>query len=106
MRHPWPGNVRQLHHVLRTAVALADGAVLTPEHLPSLRSGSNEEAAQVPDNEAAALAPEQAQERQALLEQLESVRWNVSQVAKVQGVSRNTLYRRMHRLHIPLTQSG
>src|SRR5262249_40102932 len=28
MRHPWPGNVRQLHHVLRTAVALADGATL------------------------------------------------------------------------------
>lgn len=23
--HPWPGNIRQLHNVLRTAIALADG---------------------------------------------------------------------------------
>ena len=28
MHHPWPGNVRQLRHVLRSAVALADGATL------------------------------------------------------------------------------
>ncbi|MFG5410215.1 helix-turn-helix domain-containing protein [Piscinibacter sakaiensis] len=27
----------------------------------------------------------------------------MSQVAKELGVSRNTLYRRMHRLHIPVT---
>ena len=37
MQHPWPGNVRQLRHVLRSGVALADGHTLTPEHLPSLR---------------------------------------------------------------------
>jgi transcriptional regulator of acetoin/glycerol metabolism len=99
--------VRQLHHVLRTAVALADGAALRPEHLPSLRDDSTpSNAAGEEDGAAAALAPEQAQERQSLLDVLESARWNVSQVAKGLGVSRNTLYRRMHRLHIPLTQSG
>jgi transcriptional regulator of acetoin/glycerol metabolism len=106
MRHPWPGNVRQLHHVLRTAVALADGAILRPEHLPALHEpGAPLHAACPEEMPAAALAPDQAQERQALLEVLETARWNVSQVAKNLGVSRNTLYRRMHRLHIPLTQS-
>ena len=111
MRHPWPGNVRQLRHVLRSAVALADGAVLTPEHLPSLHTGA---AAPVPPAEAAndntpeivVLAPALAQERQELLLLLEAQRWNVSQVAKDLGVSRNTLYRRMHKLHIPVTQTG
>jgi len=107
MRHPWPGNVRQLHHVLRTAVALADGATLRPEHLPALRDeGAPSPAACDEDGAAAALAPEQAQERQNLIDVLESARWNVSQVAKGLGVSRNTLYRRMHRLHIPLTQTS
>ncbi len=108
MRHPWPGNVRQLRHVLRTAVALADGGTLTPEHLPSMRDASealgfdpNEDTEDTP-----ALAPEQAQERQTLLDLLEAQRWNVSHVAKSLGVSRNTLYRRMHRLHIPVTQSA
>src|SRR5262249_50627645 len=38
--HPWPGNVRQLHHVLRSAVALSDGASLTLEHFPSLHAAS------------------------------------------------------------------
>ncbi|GAP37715.1 sigma-54-dependent Fis family transcriptional regulator [Piscinibacter sakaiensis] len=107
MQHPWPGNVRQLRHVLRSGVALADGQTLTPEHLPLLRAlrphlaqaAEAEEAA----GDAPALAPAQAQERQALLDQLEALRWNVSQVAKELGVSRNTLYRRMHRLHIPVT---
>jgi hypothetical protein len=33
MRYPWPGNLRELRHVLRTAAALADGALITHEHL-------------------------------------------------------------------------
>ncbi|MBL8304220.1 MAG: sigma-54-dependent Fis family transcriptional regulator, partial [Ideonella sp.] len=110
MQHPWPGNVRQLRHVLRSGVALADGHTLTPEHLPSLeragtRAGSAA-ASEPADEPAPALAPAQAQERQALLDQLEAQRWNVSQVAKDLGVSRNTLYRRMHKLHIPVTQTN
>jgi sigma-54 dependent transcriptional regulator, acetoin dehydrogenase operon transcriptional activator AcoR len=119
MRHPWPGNVRQLRHVLRSAVALADGAVMTPEHLPSLvlsapaaggaspASGVHDSAVSVAAPEpVAVLAPALAQERQDLIALLETLRWNVSQVAKDLGVSRNTLYRRMHKLHIPVTQSG
>jgi transcriptional regulator of acetoin/glycerol metabolism len=124
MRHPWPGNLRQMRHVLRSAVALADGATLSVDHLPTLRpagaaalsapapaptaddddTGPQPAAADTQD--AAALAPEQAQERQRLLDLLEGQRWNVSQVAKDLDVSRNTLYRRMHKLHIPVTQSG
>ncbi len=33
VRQPWPGNVRQLRHVLARAVRLHDAAVLRPEHL-------------------------------------------------------------------------
>ncbi|MCI1192558.1 sigma-54-dependent Fis family transcriptional regulator [Calidifontimicrobium sp. SYSU G02091] len=108
MRHPWPGNVRQLRHVLRCAVALADGQTITPEHLPSLRGepgcADRESGAETP--QAPSLDPAQAQERQALLDLLEAQRWNVSHVAKRLGVSRNTLYRRMHRLHIPLAPNN
>ena len=111
MRHPWPGNVRQLRHVLRSAVALADGGVMTPEHLPSLvGSGStapvNDAANDASPEATPLLAPALAQERQELLTLLEAQRWNVSQVAKDLSVSRNTLYRRMHKLHIPVTQTG
>jgi sigma-54 dependent transcriptional regulator, acetoin dehydrogenase operon transcriptional activator AcoR len=108
MRHPWPGNVRQLHHVLRSAVALADGAPLTLDHFPSLAAQATPEPAGPSGGEAAppALSAEHAQERQELLEHLAAHRWNVSHVAKSLGISRNTLYRRMHKLCIPVTQSG
>jgi len=108
MQHPWPGNVRQLRHVLRTSVALANGTALTLEQLPSLRavppaSVSRERASATAVDEPP-LTSEQMHERQALLDLLEKQRWNVSHVAKDLHVSRNTLYRRMHRLRIPLTQ--
>jgi transcriptional regulator of acetoin/glycerol metabolism len=108
---PWPGNVRQLHHVLRSAVALADGAPLAPEHLPSLREGDTlrepPPAEPVPPPaDLSSLSGAQRHERQSLLETLEAQRWNVSHVAKALGISRNTLYRRMHRLCIPVTQNA
>jgi transcriptional regulator of acetoin/glycerol metabolism len=39
-------------------------------------------------------------ERETLLALLEKHRWNVSQVAITLGVTRNTLYRKMKRVHI------
>ncbi len=117
MHYRWPGNVRQLRHVLRSAVAMADGATLAPEHLPALpglllpRVGAGGAAAAADEPDFAddgpppVLDPETAQERQSLLDQLVAARWNVSQVAKDLDVSRNTLYRRLHRLHIPVTHT-
>ena len=108
MGHPWPGNVRQLHHVLRSAVALSDGAILTLEHFPSLGGGTSTAPAAVTrhDEAVSTLSPELLKERQLLREQLEAQRWNVSHVAKSLGISRNTLYRRMHKLCIPVTQTA
>ncbi|MFC1805548.1 sigma-54-dependent transcriptional regulator [Planctomycetota bacterium] len=33
-RQKWPGNVRQLEHVIQRALILADGTTILPEHLP------------------------------------------------------------------------
>ena len=49
------------------------------------------------------LNPIQANERQVLLQMLEQHRWNVSNVAKALDVSRNTLYRKLHKLHIQIS---
>jgi transcriptional regulator of acetoin/glycerol metabolism len=108
MGYPWPGNVRQLHHVLRSAVALTDGGTLTLEHFVSLGDSvaPPRAAATDSDEQVSTLSAEQLKERQSLREQLELHRWNVSLVARSLGISRNTLYRRMHKLHIPVTQSA
>ena len=90
-----------------TAIALSDGAPLTPEHLPSIGGTTAAVAlASSHDEDVSTLSPELLKERQALREQLEAQRWNVSHVAKSLGLSRNTLYRRMHKLRIPVTHCG
>jgi sigma-54 dependent transcriptional regulator, acetoin dehydrogenase operon transcriptional activator AcoR len=118
LQHAWPGNIRQLRHVLRSAAALADGKVIAREHLPSLTADSASGAAPLA---AAAMAqgtgsetaddvplqlklnPIQANERMVLVQMLEQHRWNVSNVAKALDVSRNTLYRKLHKLHIQIS---
>jgi transcriptional regulator of acetoin/glycerol metabolism len=126
MSHRWPGNVRQLRHVLRAAVALADGAAVGLEHLPSLRQAvaaapvAPPAEASTPTLASVSLlasgmvpaepsAPQglnliQSHERQVLLQLLEQHRWNVSNVAKALDVSRNTLYRKLHKLQIAVSQ--
>jgi sigma-54 dependent transcriptional regulator, acetoin dehydrogenase operon transcriptional activator AcoR len=130
MEHGWPGNIRQLGHVLRSAAALADGKTIQREHLSSLAvnlqtsharsSAHGTTAANAFDAEATGapagddtraahaactvkLNPIQANERQVLLQMLEQHRWNVSNVAKALDVSRNTLYRKLHKLHIEIS---
>jgi transcriptional regulator of acetoin/glycerol metabolism len=114
IEHSWPGNVRQLRHVLRTLAALYDGDTVTRESL--LQQLPKELAEQAPESNPAAPAAQiaathpplnsiQATERQALLRLLEDHRWNVSNVAKALSLSRNTLYRKLHRLHIELSSS-
>jgi transcriptional regulator of acetoin/glycerol metabolism len=118
--HSWPGNIRELRHVLRTAAALADGEPIAREHLPSFASvamptppavavpnlapGTDAEVQVAPDAALPVkLNPIQANERKVLLQLLEQHRWNVSNVAKALDVSRNTLYRKLHKLHIEVS---
>lgn len=124
MAYAWPGNLRQLRHVLRSAAALSDGTTITREHLPSLAARSApsavpshaallsvsepaDAASHAAPSDAAPpakqLNPIQASERQVLLQLLEQHRWNVSNVAKALDVSRNTLYRKLHKLHIEIS---
>ncbi|MBZ8139522.1 sigma-54-dependent Fis family transcriptional regulator [Rubrivivax gelatinosus] len=111
--YAWPGNVRQLRHVMRSAWALADGRPITREHLPSLHTAAPPAPPPMVATTAAPAAPAeaptiklnpiQANERQVLLQLLEQHRWNVSNVAKALDVSRNTLYRKLHKLHIEVS---
>lgn len=131
LAYHWPGNIRQLRHVLGTAAALADGMPITRAHLPALAHGQPSSSgpehlplrvdgpilgapAAMPADPSrlghgeappglAKLNPIQANERQLLLQMLEQHRWNVSNVAKALDVSRNTLYRKIHKLQIEVS---
>jgi sigma-54 dependent transcriptional regulator, acetoin dehydrogenase operon transcriptional activator AcoR len=100
LRHPWPGNVRQLRNVLRTMVALRTGEQLRLSAFNEewLAGGSPDEGARAPG---APDAPGESvlsdAEREALQRTLELCQWNVSAAAARLHISRRTLYRKIHR---------
>ena len=118
MQYAWPGNLRQMRHVLRTIAVLADGATISLQHLPGPLAAAQNQSAQngatascylesmTEAEEHEPVNPLQASERITLIQLLETHRWNISDVARTLGVSRNTLYRKLHRHNITLTTQG
>ncbi|MFL6719737.1 MAG: sigma-54-dependent Fis family transcriptional regulator [Burkholderiaceae bacterium] len=106
-QYRWPGNVRQLRNVLRTMVALRRADLLTLADLPEdiLRARKAQPPAQLEavQHQECLLNPLKSAEREALLQVLKRARWNISTVARELGVGRNTLYRKLERLNIDLS---
>jgi transcriptional regulator of acetoin/glycerol metabolism len=92
LAHDWPGNLRELRNTLRTAIAFAEGGIIERSHLPRLHS-----AAAQPLCPAPASAAIVADERTHIVETLEHHHWRIAATATALGISRNTLYRKMHR---------
>lgn len=99
-RHPWPGNVRQLHNVLRTALALADGGQIELQHLTQdfLAESEIPAGGNAPLEHANLNAQLNAQSEAAIRQAMQAHQGNVSAVARQLGMSRNTLYRRLKAL--------
>ncbi len=92
--HPWPGNWRQLVACLRTLVALNDdGARIDTDALPDYLRKSKTDAARSPL--AGGIASLDALEATAMRETLAACHGNVARAARMLGVNRSTLYRRL-----------
>jgi transcriptional regulator of acetoin/glycerol metabolism len=89
LAHPFPGNVRQLRHVLRLAACTAENGVIADADLdlPPGRIG-------------AAPADFEAAERNVIVEALRVHHGRVAQAARALRISRATLYRKMKTLKI------
>ncbi|MBN1911605.1 MAG: sigma 54-interacting transcriptional regulator [Pirellulales bacterium] len=98
--YPWPGNVRELENAIEYAFVKARSGQIGPEHLPpEIRDQAGllgpafhrtDQALSVAD----VTSPEQ------LRGLLEANRWNVAKTARQLGVSRTTLYKRIHTLRL------
>ena len=127
-RYRWPGNFRQLDNALRAAKVMADADhVIRREHLSddlldeliepcsatSARPSIAPPATVAPETLAVPAVPTQAPastaspagatsldaaERALIQRALETYDGNVSAVARVLGVSRNTIYRKMEKM--------
>ena len=113
--YPWPGNIRQMHSVMRVAVALLDddedeiGALHLPEELfgadPVCSRADASMVTMVTAVPGGVEAVEQTAPRsldelemEAIAVVMREVKGNVSAAARRLGVSRNTLYRKLGRM--------
>ncbi len=96
-RYPWPGNLRQYANILRTASAMLDEHedCIDRQHLPE---DLNEELTEMPSvPEGINRLPQNLEElsMSAIRQTLEKCRGNVSKAARLLGISRQTLYRKL-----------
>jgi len=117
----WPGNVRELENILERAVLLTDENVITSGNILPLLTKKKEKIIQEKESESKLEAQTENQseketllktkidktsnsappktlkeiEKNAIVEALSFTGWNMSKAAKVLGVSRMTLYRKI-----------
>jgi DNA-binding NtrC family response regulator len=90
--HTWPGNVRQLQHMMERLVILAQGGRITDEAVyEAVRSSSPRE--QVTES----LADTEAEQ---IRKVLAATGGNKSRAARILGIERKTLYRKLERMEL------
>lgn len=86
MEYDWPGNIRELEHVLEHAFIHCRISTITVNDLPReefIRTKSS------------LFRYEGTEERKALLEGLQKTHWNKTKAADILGISRRTIYRKI-----------
>jgi transcriptional regulator of acetoin/glycerol metabolism len=108
--YPWPGNIRELRNVIRTALAICEGGVVRRIDLPrEIREQTRTAAgaavvppASPPAEAEAGVNPLRAAERGALMRVIADCHGNMTRAAEHLDMSRNTLYRKLKQHNIPL----
>jgi len=93
MMYEWPGNVRELENAIERAVVVCKGEAIIPENLPIFkletppgpRSGSLKD-----------------MEKTHILAVLTDNEWNITQCARILGIDRSTLYKKIKTYNLNL----
>jgi Nif-specific regulatory protein len=93
--HAWPGNVRELEHHLESAVVLSPSARIELDSLPSDPTGASAPSA-MPEG-AIEILPLREVERRYVARAVELCDGNRSKAARLLGIGRNTLLRKLGR---------
>jgi two-component system response regulator HydG len=100
--YDWPGNVRELENAIERAVALGSGPIVQVADLPSNLQYPTTE--RVPDKNE--LLPLEELERRAILRTLRETGGDKLAAARILGIGKTTLYRKLKQYHLEAESRG
>jgi len=105
VRYDWPGNVRELINVIEHAFVLCPGGEILSHHLPATLTGRSPCVMPTRSGESRRRADDN---REKLLAALQQARGNKSDAARLLGISRVTLWKRLkaHGIDVEKTVQG
>lgn len=93
MQYPWPGNIRELEHAIEHAYVLCHDDTIRRDHIPmeiqeyiSVRKAANKNTME--------------DEREQIIETLKVTDWNKAKTARLLGIDRSTLYRKIDKFKL------
>lgn len=100
MGYDYPGNVRELEHIIEHALIYREGAVIKPENLPLRITNRSHipgfsEAFKLPWKDAKEMF-----EKWYIDKKLKETDWNISAAAKISGINRSDLHKKIDKLGI------
>ncbi len=99
LRYQWPGNVRELENVIERAVIISREDMITPDALPNaLKNNADGEVDDAFDNLAGRLIKDV--EKELIIKTLEQTNHNITQAAKLLGITRRGLQYKLKELQI------
>ena len=110
MEHDWPGNIRELENVLERAMNVIEGMIIQVHHLPAyLRKKDKEEELyhdiftinqKQNEGEYSLQAEVESAEKRAITRALEKTAGNIKEAARLLGIHRASLYRKIEKYEI------
>jgi two-component system response regulator HydG len=101
--YDWPGNVRELINVMEYAFVLCSGGEILPQHLPAHMSGMV--SPEILEGRSRMEERLPGDEKRQLLEALEKADGNKSEAARLLGISRVTLWKRLKDFEIKVEKT-
>ena len=101
LAYAWPGNVRELRNVIERAVALTRYDRIAVEDLPEKIRNYRASQVLIGGEDPSELVPLDVVEQRYILHVLNCVGGNKTTAAKVLGLDRKTLYRKLQKLEDP-----
>jgi len=100
MKYGWPGNIRELRHILEHACILSPGGEISLKHIRTdlvdqMRTSAAVPSAPPPPEEAVRVLAARRADRQTVLQALDACEGNKARAARRLGIHRATLYRKL-----------